>query len=377
MKAARGVSTIAETITRADFRAAFEVTPRRLMLVSPQGAVLAANRAMRGSPAPLPPGCDLSRFFEGARGALAEDLLAAVSVGTLVLRPRPRGGKSATGPPERMEFEVAPVREGRRLKSVLLLEDRSRPVQRSFARLSEQLARADAQAASARRHSRELRNRCESLERFSYSTAHDLTAPLRNIETLMQFLEEDYGDRLPEDGRDLVTTARGAATRLQGVIQSLLDHASSGMEELQRRPVHLGQAVAQVTASLSALISEARARLEVEADLGCASADPALLHQLLENLAGNAIKYRHPDRRPVLQIRREADRLLLADNGRGFDPQLAPRLFQPFQRLHAAPEIEGSGLGLATCAIICERHGWTITAEGRPDRGATFIIGGL
>ncbi len=366
------MNTLPDLLAGTGAAAAFEVLPRRLLIVSRDGDVIAANAMMRGSAPlagrtlPLP----LAEVFYGRQADLTSDMIATATIGTFVLRPR-------APPAGRIEFEVTPLRDGRRLTHLLLSEDRSRHVQRSFGKVTEELHRTNDDAARLRRAHGQLKASFAGLERFSYTAAHDLKSPLRHIDGLLEALAEDCAQALPPDGLEMLAGARSAARRLHGLIGDLLSHARSGAAALSPEPVDVAAALGAVTAELASQIAEAAGRIEVSGDLGRLTADPTLFFQLLANLVGNAIKYRAPDRPPVLRIARRGDRLELADNGRGFDPADTDRLFAPFERLHAHTGIEGSGVGLATCAMICDRHGWTITATGVPDQGATFTIGGL
>ena len=354
-----------------DEAAAFEILPRRLLIVGRDGRIGAANAAMRRTAPRLGRGpVRLKEVFHGRQEDLTGDMIAAATVGTLVLRPR-------APPEERIEFQVTPIREARRLEHLLLSEDRSRHVQRSFGRITADLHRANEDAARLRRAHSRLQDSYAGLERFSYTAAHDLKSPLRHIDGLLQALDEDHGGTLPRDARDMLDEARGAALRLQGLIADLLSHARSGAAALAPETVVIGDVLGAVRAELAGEIALAGTKIEVTGDLGRTRADRTLVFQLLANLVGNAVKYRAPGRPSRLAIRREDDRLVLADNGLGFDPADARRLFAPFERLHAGTGIEGSGVGLATCAMICDRHGWTLTAEGVAGQGATFVIGGL
>ncbi|MEM0944266.1 MAG: ATP-binding protein, partial [Pseudomonadota bacterium] len=208
--------------------------------------------------------------------------------------------------------------------------------------------------------------------------AHDLKSPLRHVSGVLTVLEEDHGADLPGEARDLVEEARSSAERMQSLMVTLLAHARSGAAPLAMERLDLAELVADVEAELAEGLRETDGRVEIAAPLGYASGDRVLVRQLLANLIGNSVKYRAPDRAPVIRIsvERFSDglRLWVRDNGMGFDNAFAERIFEPFNRLHAANEVEGSGVGLATCRTICRRHGWRISAEGIPGEGAAFRI---
>ncbi|MEM6907004.1 MAG: ATP-binding protein, partial [Pseudomonadota bacterium] len=223
-----------------------------------------------------------------------------------------------------------------------------------------------------------LRDGTDSMERFTQAAAHDLKSPLRHVSGVLTVLEEDHGADLPGEARDLVEEARSSAERMQSLMVTLLAHARSGAAPLAMERLDLAELVADVEAELAEGLRETGGRVEIAAPLGYASGDRVLVRQLLANLIGNSVKYRAPDRAPVIRIsvERFSDglRLWVRDNGMGFDNAFAERIFEPFNRLHASNEVEGSGVGLATCRTICRRHGWRISAEGIPGEGAAFRI---
>jgi CHASE3 domain sensor protein/signal transduction histidine kinase len=217
----------------------------------------------------------------------------------------------------------------------------------------------------------------KELETFAYSVSHDLRAPLRGIDGFSQALLEDYGDRLDAAGLDYLRRVRTAAQRMAELIDDLLQLSRVTRSELRREMVDLSALAADIATTLRQ--HEPQRALDVTiADRVVAQGDPRLLRVLLENLLGNAWKFtsqrphahiefglaRH-DGKPVYFVR---------DDGAGFDMAYADKLFGAFQRLHAATEFEGSGIGLATVARIAHRHGGRVWAEGAVDAGATFFF---
>jgi signal transduction histidine kinase len=223
----------------------------------------------------------------------------------------------------------------------------------------------------------ELEAANHELEAFSSSVAHDLRAPLRAISGFSLALLEDATDRLaPEDARH-ATQIRDAAHRMSELIDDLLDLARISRTEPRRRRVDMSELARTVAAGLRTAHPERAVEIAI-ADGLVARADPRLLEVVLTNLLGNAWKFTgkragarielgvHPVDRPTVYFVR--------DNGAGFDPAQAEKLFGVFQRLHAADEFEGTGIGLATVQRIIHRHGGQIWAESEPDRGATFYF---
>jgi light-regulated signal transduction histidine kinase (bacteriophytochrome) len=209
--------------------------------------------------------------------------------------------------------------------------------------------------------------------------AHDLKEPLRKILAFGGRLEQATAGILDEKSVGYLQRMQGAAARLEQLVESLLAFTRVSTRGRPFEAVDLEQVVDQVCGDFEESIAESDCQI-LYSELPTVHADPHQVRQLLQNLVGNALKYRRPDERPVIMIRAEdisADdqafcRIEVTDNGIGFDADYAERIFVIFERLHARSEIPGTGIGLAVCRRIVERHGGTITAEGRPGRGATF-----
>ena len=215
------------------------------------------------------------------------------------------------------------------------------------------------------------------LESFSYSVAHDLRAPLRSIDGFSQAVLEDSDDRLDAESRGHLHRVRGAAQRMGKLIDDLLDLARVSRAEIHREPVDLSALARSVLARLQGTHPGRHVEVVVEPGL-VVHADPHLLEVVLTNLLGNAWKFtgKRAAARIELAVRAgEAPTVyLVRDNGAGFDPTYAGKLFGVFQRLHQAHEFEGTGIGLATVQRIIRRHGGRVWAEGEVDRGATFYF---
>ncbi len=222
----------------------------------------------------------------------------------------------------------------------------------------------------------ELKASNRELEAFSYSVSHDLRGPLRGIEGFAHVIAEDYGDRLDEAGRGHLARIQQAAKRLAQLIDDLLELARVTRADMHRSDVDLS-ALAHAGAHDLQAGSERTVRFEIEPGL-TAWADPSLISTMLESLLGNAWKFtsRQAEARIAFGSKMvEGERaFLVRDNGAGFDPAYASKLFQPFQRLHHPDEFTGTGIGLATAARIVRRHGGRIWAESQPGHGATFYF---
>jgi two-component system, sensor histidine kinase and response regulator len=247
-------------------------------------------------------------------------------------------------------------------------------------------------------HDLEAANR--ELEAFSYSVSHDLRAPLRTIDGLLQVVQEDFGAGVPPEARQHVESISAQAARMSELIEDLLRLSQLGREPLKKRSIDMRALVQQVVAELRA--AEPARELDIRiGELPGAQADPSLLRQVWVNLAANALKFTRRRERALIEIggcARAGDKIAssdfgprealgptgrdpgwvehklysIRDNGAGFDPSRAERLFGIFQRLHGPKEFEGTGVGLSIARRIIERHGGRIWAEGEPDRGAVF-----
>jgi PAS domain S-box-containing protein len=222
----------------------------------------------------------------------------------------------------------------------------------------------------------ELRRSNGELQQFAYVASHDLQEPLRIITGFSELLTKSLGDRLTQDDREYLEFIVDAAGRMQRLIRDLLAYARVDSKATRPEPTPLGRPLSDALANLRVAIDESGARVEIEPDpLPEVDCDPGQLGQVFQNLIGNAIKFRGAAA-PLVRIRAtHADAHLtitVADNGIGFDPQYRERIFEVFQRLHGVGRYPGTGIGLALCKKIIERHGGTITADSVPGHGTTF-----
>ncbi|HQN09445.1 MAG TPA: ATP-binding protein [Thermoanaerobaculia bacterium] len=223
----------------------------------------------------------------------------------------------------------------------------------------------------------ELTAKNAELEAFVHSIAHDLRAPLRAIEGFSGILEEEHSARLDDEGRRLLARVRGGARRMDRLLRDLVEYARAGSAGLRHERVDLG--VLARGAFEDVVPAEAREAWRfVVGDLPTARGDAALLRVVLRHLLANAVKYAAagPGRSVEVRGRVEAGHVVceVVDDGVGFDPAHAGRLFRVFERLHAGEGDDGTGIGLAIVRRIVERHGGSVHAEGRPGQGATFAF---
>jgi light-regulated signal transduction histidine kinase (bacteriophytochrome) len=239
-----------------------------------------------------------------------------------------------------------------------------------------------------REYAQKLERSNRELQDFASIASHDLQEPLRKIEAFGDRLKAKCGDQLSDLGRTYIDRMQDAATRMRSLINDLLTYSQVTTKARPFVPVDLGRIAAEVMSDLQVTIEQAGARIEL-GDLPVVEADPTQMRQLLQNLLSNALKFRRQGVPPVVRISgrlrgpegaggndgaaRRCE-VTVADNGIGFKPDYAARIFGIFQRLHGRNEYPGTGIGLATCRKILERHGGSVRASSQPGEGATFVF---
>jgi PAS domain S-box-containing protein len=229
-----------------------------------------------------------------------------------------------------------------------------------------------------RRRGEELERSNRDLEQFAYVASHDLQEPLRAVSGCVQLLQRRHGDQLEPQARELIGHAVDGARRMQTLILDLLTYSRVGMGELKPRRVKLGEPLAEALKNLQTAIVESGALVTVEGELPEVMADEPRLVMLLQNLVGNGLKYAAPGRAPLVRVgatRRQGEwEVRVRDNGVGIEERFFERIFVIFQRLHTREEYSGTGIGLALCKKIVERHGGRIWVESRPGAGSEFCF---
>jgi PAS domain S-box-containing protein len=222
----------------------------------------------------------------------------------------------------------------------------------------------------------ELERSNAELERFAYVASHDLQEPLRMVASYTQLLQKRYEGQLDADADVFIGFAVEGAVRLQRLIDDLLTYSRVGTRGLELEVTDSGDAFRAAARNLERLIADNGA-VVASGPLPTVLADPTQLVQLFQNLIGNAIKF-HGEAPPEVRVSAEADgamwRFSVQDNGIGIDPKYFERVFVVFQRLHSRAEYEGSGIGLAICKRIVERHGGHISIESEPGSGTKFTF---
>jgi signal transduction histidine kinase len=250
------------------------------------------------------------------------------------------------------------------------------------------------QVAERKRSEAQLRDRekallrsNEELESFAFSASHDLQEPLRKVQAFGDRLLLRYEKTLGQEGRDYIRRMQAAVNRMSQLIDDLLLLSRVNTRGKSFESTDLNDVLSGVLSDLEMGINKTGARIVVNKLLKVV-ADPVQMRQIFQNLIGNALKFRDPNIPPIVKVSAEmiespidhdgmqgpTCRIFVEDNGIGFDPRYAERIFKVFQRLHGRGVYEGTGIGLAICSKIAERHGGSLKAYSRPGKGAVFIM---
>lgn len=228
-------------------------------------------------------------------------------------------------------------------------------------------------------HAKKLEISNRELQDFASVAAHDLQEPLRKIQSFSDRLQAKARDLLPKEMLEYLDRMQNSANRMQTLINDLLTYSRVTTKAQPFVQMDLNQLVEQVISDLEVRIEKTNGKIVAE-DLPVLEADPTQMHQLFQNLLSNALKFHKPDVAPMVTVKtRKKDdpkyiAIEISDNGIGFDEKYLDRIFTIFQRLHGRHEYEGTGIGLAVCRKIVDRHGGSITAHSEPGQGSQFIV---
>jgi signal transduction histidine kinase len=238
-------------------------------------------------------------------------------------------------------------------------------------------------------YAKKLERSNKELQDFASVASHDLQEPLRKIQAFSDRLRSRCAGGLDDQGRDYLDRIQNAAGRMHTLINDLLTYARVATKARPFVSTDLVSITREVVSDLEARIEQVNGRVEV-GELPSVEADPLQVRQLMQNLIGNSLKYNRPDVPPVVSIYSHHlsepssatpagssgpyCQILVEDNGIGFEEIYSEKIFTIFQRLHGRTEYEGTGVGLAVCRKIVERHGGTITARSTPGKGSTFTV---
>ncbi|OIB58321.1 sensor histidine kinase [Natrialba sp. SSL1] len=244
-----------------------------------------------------------------------------------------------------------------------------------FRRLNSLLVRRE-QSKDLLHYISQLEASNQSLEQFAYAASHDLQEPLRMVSSYLQLIERRYGNEFDEDGEEFLAFAIDGADRMRSMIDALLEYSRIDTEGDPLTPTELDDVLADVRQDLQVKIDEHDAQIESES-LPTVAGDADQLRQLFQNLLSNAIEYSGQER-PEIRITAERTdsewQLSIHDSGIGIRAEDQERIFEVFQRLHSHEERSGTGIGLALCKRIVERHDGRIWVESKPGEGATFTF---
>ncbi|WP_147104037.1 ATP-binding protein [Tateyamaria sp. syn59] len=369
-------------VDRDTLSAAFLASPYACFLVDQDGRVLVFNRRAERlycRPQADPQGGLRDIGLHKLTQLTHEELMAALRKGaassSMELPMVTAHGASVVRP---TLFRVALLRSstlGRRL--YLLTQDHLKAAAEALGQMNRRNVAARNDLAKIEERFVDLQASLMAMEAFAHKASHDLRTPLSTMSGMLQLFASRFGDGLPEKAHEYLNVMRRAAEQMDNLTCDFLEHARSVSAEVAAEPVNLRAMLEDVRRDLQNGLMSEDFTLQITCPTWTVMAEPTLLRMVLSNLLGNAIKYRHPDRKLYIDIALHADTngtrtLTIADNGTGFDPEQAETIFLPFRRLHAS--VEGTGMGLSTCAEVCRRHGWTISAASDGEAGATFQI---
>jgi PAS domain S-box-containing protein len=352
--------------SEARFRSTFELAASGIAHVSLDGRFLRVNRPL----------CGILRF--------REDELIGRSVKE-ISHPDDRDVTDAqraqvrAGERESVRFEKRYIRKDGSTVwvslGVALVRGAGGAPQYEIAMFDDITERKQAEAALHEAHE-ELKRSNSDLEQFAYVASHDLQEPLRMVSSYTQLLGRRYGEKFDADAKEFMAYIVDGAARMQQLIQDLLAYSRVGTKDKDFKPVELAKPLRRAIANLKAAIDESGAAVTHD-PLPTLVADEVQLAQLFQNLVGNALKFRSacaPRIHVGVSEKGGGFEFEVRDNGIGIEPQYFERIFMVFQRLHNKSEYPGTGIGLAICKKVVERHGGQMRVESKPGEGSAFIF---
>jgi PAS domain S-box-containing protein len=380
----KGASVLASDITerrRAEemFRIAVEASPNAMIMTDGAGKMVLVNaqtEALFGYTRAELIGCDVDLLipqkYRGSHAAYRSDFMRAPRARAMGIGPDLYGVRK-DGSEFSAEIGLNPIKTARGTLVLSAIVDitQRKQADAEIQRLNQDLERRVAERTV------ELTDANAELEAFSYSVAHDLRAPLRQIAGFSKILVEECGPEISGDSRRYLKRIQDGAQHMGNLVDDLLLLAKVSRQALSRRPTALNELIRSVREGLQPECAGREIRWEIDS-LWTAHCDPTLVAQIFVNLLSNAIKFTRLRAAAVIQIGQTGMNgqrvIFVRDNGAGFDMAHAGKLFGVFQRLHKASEFEGTGIGLANVQRIVHKHGGRIWAEAVPEQGATFFL---
>ncbi len=392
-----------EAIRRANAynRSLIEASLDPLVTINPDGTISDVNETtvqITGVPREELIGTDFSQYFTAPEKAKAgyETVFRDGSVTDYELKLRHRDGRitpvlynatvfrDESGTIAGVFAAARDITERKRAEDALMkayvelddrVKERTIELEEANSNLEKEIAERKATAEELRKRSEELARSNLELQQFAYIASHDLQEPLRAISGFTELLERRYKGQIDERADKYIGFIVDGTKQMQQVIQDLLAYSRVQTKAHEFSLIDMNDSLNQALSNLQVSIRDKKAVINVDR-LPDIFADGTQITLLFQNLIGNALKFQRPDTIPDIRIssRREGDRWIfsVADNGIGIDPQYTERIFKIFQRLHAKGEYEGTGIGLAICKRIVERHGGEITLRSEPGAGSTF-----
>ncbi|MBT8153160.1 HAMP domain-containing histidine kinase [Epibacterium ulvae] len=362
---------------------AFLVSPYASFILDWQGTILVCNR--RAERSFCPPNIQDSENLRGASFCElttlenAEVLLllrkgAAAGHASLPMLPRAPGK-----PSEKAPFRVSLLRSATRGERLILLtQDQLKPTAEALTKMNLRRGELLKEVHNLKDDNHRLHEILLSMEAFAHAASHDLRTPINTLLGSLQFFGERYNENLPETAQEFLKVMMRAAHQMESLTAELLDHSVSTSAQIQFQEVEVSTALDEACADIRSELDACDGTIRITGDPKFQiHADPALLRLVLTNILSNAIKFRAPTRALEVDIEIQGSgkqywSLSIKDNGVGFDPAESTRIFLPFHR--ANHDVEGTGIGLSTCAEICRRHNWIFTADSKPGNGAVFTV---
>jgi len=392
-----------ETIRRANAynRSLIEASLDPLVTINPDGTISDVNETtvqITGVPREELIGTDFSQYFTEPEKAKAgyEMVFRDGSVTDYELKLRHRDGRitpvlynatvfrDESGTIAGVFAAARDITERKRAEDALMkayvelddrVKERTIELEEANSNLEKEIAERKATAEELRKRSEELARSNLELQQFAYIASHDLQEPLRAISGFTELLERRYKGQIDERADKYIGFIVDGTKQMQQVIQDLLAYSRVQTKAHEFSLIDMNESLSQALSNLQVSIRDKRAQITADR-LPHIFADGIQITQLFQNLIGNALKFQKPDTIPHIRIssRREGNWWIfdIADNGIGIDSQYTERIFKIFQRLHAKGEYEGTGIGLAICKRIVERHGGEITLRSEPGAGSTF-----
>lgn len=258
----------------------------------------------------------------------------------------------------------------------LLTQDRLKPTAEALSTTNARRIETRDALAQSRAECFELQTGLVAMESFAHTASHDLRTPLNTLSGLLHLFDSKFAEGLPDKAHEYLSYMSRAVKQMDEMTTDFLEHARSASADISLEDVDMRDLLKDLMHDLRSDFEAVDGSIVLKGAGWPVEADRSLLRMLVTNIFSNSLKYRHPERPPVLTVEMsETDTskvISFSDNGIGFDPKERTSIFLPFQRVNT--EIDGSGIGLSTCKEVCRRHGWEISAKSDGETGAQFDV---